>query len=338
VNLQVGQVISNYKELCEIFGLKYSKGSKNRKYHLREVERYCTYHKEGNRYIIDQVYETPLEAIDNRKNNGGHVANTKYDDLMDRLVINTLHSRKDERKIDISFSQLFYNDIPILNEDLNDIYSIGHENFAGKLGISKGLVLKYTEKLNKIVKKSLEISLNRLEKQGLINWSKNIMVIYPNSIQSIADEKLVQEIKDAEIEVYKEMDISHFHRTNNNINRKFKRRVYKLLSEDISTYFNVYSIEILDENIEKVESDIDELIRRFIDSLHLSLRKYKIGINNPYSSYRNQLATEKLDRYIWNLPEGYISENEFSELISANNPEVCVATEMLYRGEENIPF
>jgi hypothetical protein len=55
--LYKGQVIKNYKELCTILDISLTN---DRVVRLRNLERYCTYHKEGNKFIIDEVYETPL--------------------------------------------------------------------------------------------------------------------------------------------------------------------------------------------------------------------------------------------------------------------------------------
>ena len=65
--LQKGQVIKNYKELCEIMSWKVSAG-KQKQIQLKDLERYCIFHKEGHKFIIDEVYSSPKEKIDNRKN------------------------------------------------------------------------------------------------------------------------------------------------------------------------------------------------------------------------------------------------------------------------------
>ena len=53
--------------LCEEYlGVKPTKGN-GRKYHFTELERYCEYHKEGQKIIIDNVYKDKKEKIDMRK-------------------------------------------------------------------------------------------------------------------------------------------------------------------------------------------------------------------------------------------------------------------------------
>lgn len=67
--LESNQVYKNYKELCGALNEK-EKGGKSKKLQLKEWERYFSFHKEGQKIIIDEVYENPKEKIDGRKNNG----------------------------------------------------------------------------------------------------------------------------------------------------------------------------------------------------------------------------------------------------------------------------
>jgi hypothetical protein len=65
---------------------------------------------------------------------------------------------------------------------------------------------------------------------------------------------------------------------------------------------------------------MDELIRRFIDSIHNAVRNKTCTDDfgrkyNPYMSLTNQHDTCRLDKLIWNLPEDYASggeENNFN--------------------------
>ena len=54
-------VVKNYKELCEIMGWMVASGC-SKKSQLKDLERYCKYHKEGQKIVIDEVFETPLPS------------------------------------------------------------------------------------------------------------------------------------------------------------------------------------------------------------------------------------------------------------------------------------
>lgn len=64
-NIKVGQVTKNYKELCLLIGEKTKTGNA-KKSQLKEFERYFKYHKEGNKFIIDEIYNKPLSKKDDR--------------------------------------------------------------------------------------------------------------------------------------------------------------------------------------------------------------------------------------------------------------------------------
>lgn len=57
--LEIGMSIKNYKELCELLGDKVLDG-KSRKLQIENWKRYFDFDRQGNKYIINEVYPTPL--------------------------------------------------------------------------------------------------------------------------------------------------------------------------------------------------------------------------------------------------------------------------------------
>ena len=101
-NLKVGQVLKNYKELCEVLGIEPKKtGSSPYKAQLKELDRYCEYHKEGHKIIIDQIYQEVKNKVDNRTlgNNNEQARCIRY------LICNLLSSYKIEQDEVIGFSK-----------------------------------------------------------------------------------------------------------------------------------------------------------------------------------------------------------------------------------------
>ena len=57
-----GQVIKNYKELCSLLNIDSTKvNGSQKKILLEELERFIAYERDGNKYIITQIYKTPKE-------------------------------------------------------------------------------------------------------------------------------------------------------------------------------------------------------------------------------------------------------------------------------------
>ena len=66
-NLQVGQVLKNYKKFCEILEEPLKTGN-SKMTQLKEWERYFEYHKDGVKYIIDEIFNTPKASINTTDN------------------------------------------------------------------------------------------------------------------------------------------------------------------------------------------------------------------------------------------------------------------------------
>ena len=64
-NLKVGQVIKSYRELCKLLEIKISAGS-SKKAQIKEFNRFVKYHKEGNKFVIDEIYDEAKDKIDGR--------------------------------------------------------------------------------------------------------------------------------------------------------------------------------------------------------------------------------------------------------------------------------
>ena len=56
------KIYKNWKEICGAMDWEVTSG-KSKILKLKDLERYCKYHKDGNKFIIDEVYENPKEKI-----------------------------------------------------------------------------------------------------------------------------------------------------------------------------------------------------------------------------------------------------------------------------------
>lgn len=58
-NLKEGQVFKNYKELCVFLGWEITNGNSKKK-QMDTLSTMCEWHKEGNKIVVDEVYEKQL--------------------------------------------------------------------------------------------------------------------------------------------------------------------------------------------------------------------------------------------------------------------------------------
>jgi len=287
--LEVGFKYDNLKAMCVVLKLEYKDGSDSKNALLKKIESEYKIEKQGKGYLILERYDIPKEIPDKRKETKGNFTGKgKYDTLMDSLILDWLSEYKNnnETEVNIAFTQLFLKDdelvnIPILSPMYKELLNNGHENFAKKFKIGKkDLVNIYAEKLYLITSKCLETALNRLQRQEIITWSKEINIKYYSGDDVLADEDLKLEIKQAEQEIYEETKLTPFHRRNPKVNKEFKNKVYRKLGKhQISSYWNVYSIEILDDEklieVENYDEIIKDLTIRFHESIFISLLKKK---------------------------------------------------------------
>ncbi len=66
-NLKTGMIVNNYKELCEKIKQPVKPGGNSRKAQLKEFKCYFDWEKSGRKFIITDVYDTPLTKEDKRK-------------------------------------------------------------------------------------------------------------------------------------------------------------------------------------------------------------------------------------------------------------------------------
>lgn len=80
--LKAGNVFKNYKAMCTELGIPIKNGSRGKEYQFRNIKRYCLLHKDGQKIIIDEVFDIPLPKIDGRgRSIGSRTNHQKYESL-----------------------------------------------------------------------------------------------------------------------------------------------------------------------------------------------------------------------------------------------------------------
>lgn len=67
-NLQVGMVVESYKEMCKLLN-EQEKGQGTSRYcQFRDWKRFFTWHREGYKFVIDEIYPVAKRKVDKRGN------------------------------------------------------------------------------------------------------------------------------------------------------------------------------------------------------------------------------------------------------------------------------
>ena len=86
-NIKNGDIFKNWKEFCNAVNIECKK-SNNRKGDERKLSSLGEWHKEGQKVIIDKIYDIPKEIKDGRRNNkGSSNQHSKYKSLEDQLML-----------------------------------------------------------------------------------------------------------------------------------------------------------------------------------------------------------------------------------------------------------
>ena len=264
MNIEQGEVFKNYKELCERLSEPVKTG-KSKQLQLKQWEKNFSYQKQGHKIMIIEVFEKPKQRYDKR---------SVYAKDMDNIVLSYLNNG------DWLFSDIFINIAPILSPTYNQLVRNSYKTFAKANGISEGLTMYYAQKLRKILENALKSSLNRLQKQGYLQWELRYMT---DSGICLNDWQETQ-LKQAENKVLDEMKITRIQRFNSVTNRKVKRKTCKIidLNIEMKNYWKVYSIQREKESTGENKEALESLTKTIILRLHNTVKKDKIYGSKKY--------------------------------------------------------
>ena len=131
--IKKGQIFKNYKELCSYLGEPVYQGGKQRQLQLKDWERYFSYKKEGYKFIITEVFDTPKEKIDKRS----YGNRSKYVQPFMDYVMSTFDNRYLGEYFTISNWTMVI--LKLLDKEIcNSIYKDDEELYklCGELGIT----------------------------------------------------------------------------------------------------------------------------------------------------------------------------------------------------------
>lgn len=164
-NLQVGQVIKNYKELCKALNIEYKKGN-SKTIQLKKLDEFIVYHKEGNKFIIDEIKKNNMLLIDKRKlGNKSKTSKEIGDIILYKLLI-------EYRGINVSITstELLYR-FGIVTKRYKEL-SRDTELFKIETGIDFKYINQFKAKIGYQINRRVESALKRLKNSGFILYEK----------------------------------------------------------------------------------------------------------------------------------------------------------------------
>ena len=273
-----GQIIKNAKELGYILGkeVKEKVQTKTKNSWFKELDTYCTWHKEGQKIIIDEVFTEQKEKVDGRKNNGGSRYNY-YADYIDKLILHTLY----ENAGDFSFTlkTLFTEEIKLFNKDaIDELCNANDKQIDKKFKINNYWNKQYMYMFRNIYTDMFKSACKRLEKKGYIEYYKDYMYVNQGATEKepMNDKEEIEKVKKIETEVKESMGVKNPY-FNDEVytlwNEECKERIRNEVNNKILSYWSCYTLYQTAEDEEMYESwcleqeEVDKLTKELAKTI-----------------------------------------------------------------------
>jgi hypothetical protein len=314
-NITEGLIVKNYKEMCILLNQK-EKGGDSKKAQLKEWATYFNYEKDGNKFVIKEIYDMQLEKEDGRSNNkGGN--NSIYAENIDRLILHMCSELYDSK---YNYIDLNANEIMKRLKMVNENYKIGRNNinqFSRYLEVPIETIFDFYNSTHSKNKQILESGLNRLSGRCLIKWTRTIKVCTTNRIYRNATDGEIEAITELEQLALEELNLENkkdvFLKGKW---EKFNDTVNSELVESLGILFYFYTYHIITtekfRNMLLDERDKDEIEFRLNQDIHFSCIKSAIARHDKIYDKYNSVSTLTGKRKAFGVPHYNKEKNRIS--------------------------
>lgn len=323
-NLHVGQIFKSYRQVCEALGEKVKSGD-SKKAQLKEWGRFFLSHKDGNKIIIDEIYENPKDKLDDRSKGN----NSVYSELIQLLIVDLLNKSKGH--ITITKNKLFQK-LGMVNENYADCKNIMNR-LSEYLSIDKNIVLDFYNTNNSNFKYSVESALDKLMDRRVLFYNKITMIKEISSDEhrpATLDE--MQLITLVENKILVKMGYNYISEVRKSSNwSEFKKTTTQTIHNlsDIDYYYSAYEIainyEALDNTKISLINDITQQIERGSGIRKLNSLVIDKIESNAQNRHIEASKSEELDEKILaRQSDDYVANiNKLSNvLISRSHPRI----------------
>jgi len=194
--LSIGQEIKNYPDFCKLLNQQKKRGNAQ-KAQLKEWQRYFNYKKDGNKFIILEIYTEPLPKTDCREDGKG-IYNIYIEKLILDLLVQKYQSKNDDkRKIYLSKDKMLLS-LNMVNINYHFVkYNVA--DTANYIKVDNDNIKEFYNINNRNFNDTVERALNRLSNKFLVNWKLTQTVATTNEDMSVIFNKNKGELELKEI-------------------------------------------------------------------------------------------------------------------------------------------
>lgn len=277
-NLKIGQVVKNYKELCALLGEEFKQGGDSRKAQLKEFARYFEWEKSGQKFLITDIYDTPLPKEDGR-NKG------KYVKCIEIILLNYLSKQKGYTYT--LSKKKWWELLGMVNRKYDNVSQ--EELLEIDPVITKFEIRQYYQRCNKKLEEILFSALRSLSSRKLIDWGIETVIV--TRIQGKTHFRVANEFEKKMIlraERYVLHKIMHLEKMFNVFAKQkqdeFYRLVNEILEDSLDKDWQYYYKQV------KIIYNHDQVIEAIPD-IEAELRK--LELNDKVVNALNEHAEEK---------------------------------------------
>lgn len=302
-NINQGQIFKNYKELCLELEWEIKSGTDSKNAQFKELARYCKFNKSGRKFIIEEVYETPLPKIENRgKSEGSRNNNTVYGDMIQLLVLDLLAQCKDGN-LSISRGKLMLA-INMINKNYSPLGE-QTKKLSMYTEIEEQVIYDFYNTTNSNFKNAVETALKTLMDKRII-WFEIVTKVSEmgNYKTRLATQEEIEIVRDSEKAVLIELGYRKVSdvRTSRHW-RLFKSKVKTLLNKEsqIDYYYFAYNINA---NEKYLQEERKELLNFLLEKVERNQYKGELNatinhnlIENAKKRQQKGFTSGKMSKY-----------------------------------------
>lgn len=229
-NLEIGDIFKNYGELCDALTLK-KKSGKSKMIQMNEIQRFIKLTQDGHKFIVDEIYEYPLEKEQKERKVRPYVK------PMESLLMHIL-LRQNQNKMIVSMSDLAKR-MQMIHTNYNELYK-DKNKISEELGVEIGHIYDFIGTTNSAYKYAIETMLSNLENVNAIMYKETIMIMVEDEDLEKTELREANDYEMSEIVKIKRIVMKKYGNSEQEIIRNGLNRKYE---EELNLYlYNILSI------------------------------------------------------------------------------------------------
>lgn len=319
-----GAIIKNYKELCSTLGLPVQTG-KSKQLQIANLNRFFSFEKDGQKYLITEVFDSPYEKEDKRLKGNRAIFVTYIESLLLNYFI-----RQGTTTCNFTKRQL-WEMLGLVNG--NYIKNIENGKFLYVMQMDDNRVRQWhidrfykrsRKKLNDVIRSALK----SLKSRGLIEYRDDVIVgCRKGKHFEIKDAEQIEKILEIRKETLNEMGCKNMQEVMFNKNKKINMKAFnKLLNKKL---YELYEIDFIYQRYSIICNR--KYLEQGLKENEVELRQY---LNDEIIDAVNELAEKEFDQNRADLRENrthFIFPNYYVDI------QNLLATKLLNINEKLIP-